>query len=207
MRRGADYSKLASKKAQKAASFNDAITYGKKRVACLEKLPETEDIEKKIIDARVTVGLYYNQMCYHIKAKEVVEPIVKLALKHDYKRRLSQIYTVIGTYFYAQGDYPEGIRYLQDALRIAEELNDFVSLWTASHWIGHALAEDCDFERALYHLRNSLKINEAVNILWGISIMKSCIAMTVYNWQGNIYLAYQTSSEGLRLAEKSGNAL
>ena len=205
--KGADYSKSASKKAQKAASFNDAIIYGKKTIACLDKLPGAEDIEKKIIDARVTVGLYCNQMCYHTEAKEAVEPIVKLALKHDYKRTLSQIYTIIGTYTFSEGDYSEGIRYLQDALKIAEESNDFVSLWAASHWIGHALAENCDFERALYHLRNSLKINEAVNILWGISIMKSCIAMTVYNWQGKVDLAYQTSSEGLRLAEQSGDVL
>jgi len=164
--KGADYSKLSGKKAQKAASFNDAIANGKKRIACLEKFPGTEDIEKKIIDARVTVGLYFNQMSYHAEAKEAVEPIVKLALKHDYKRRLSQIYTIIGTYAFSdQEDYSKGIRYLQDALKIAEESNDFVSLWAASHWIGHALADNCDFESALYHLRNSLRINEAVNIL------------------------------------------
>jgi predicted ATPase len=50
--KGAEYLKLAASKARKRASFNDAIAYGEKRAACLEKLPRTEDVEKKIIDAK-----------------------------------------------------------------------------------------------------------------------------------------------------------
>jgi tetratricopeptide (TPR) repeat protein len=37
--------------------------------------------------------------------------------------------------------------------------------------------------------------------------MKSCIAMTVYSFQGRAELAYQSSHEGLRLAEESGDTL
>ena len=64
--KGAEYSRLAGKKAQKAASFNDAIAYGEKSASCLEKLPRTEDVEKKLIDAKVTLGLYYNQLFHHV---------------------------------------------------------------------------------------------------------------------------------------------
>ena len=35
--------------------------------------------------------------------------------------------------------------------------------------------------------------------------MKSCIAMTIYGLQGKADLAYQTSHEGLKLAEESGD--
>ncbi len=35
--------------------------------------------------------------------------------------------------------------------------------------------------------------------------MKSCLAMTIYCIQGKVDLAYQTSHEGLKLAEESGD--
>ena len=37
--------------------------------------------------------------------------------------------------------------------------------------------------------------------------MKSCIAQTVFNTQGNAELGYQTSLEGLNLAQESGDAM
>jgi class 3 adenylate cyclase/tetratricopeptide (TPR) repeat protein len=206
--KGAEYSRLAARKAQKAASFKDAIIHGEKRTACLEKLPRTEDVEKKIIDSRLTLGLYNIQGSYFNEGKEAIEPIVDLAVKHGDKRRLSQIYTILGTYsFISQEDYPKAFEYLKEALKIAEELNDFVTLWVASHWMGHALVENCEFESALGYLERDLKISTLGNILWSISIMKSCIAMNVYCLQGKADLAYQTSHEGLRLAEESGDAL
>jgi tetratricopeptide (TPR) repeat protein len=206
--KGAEYSRLEAKKARKGALFNDAIAYGEKSAACLEKLPRTEDVEKKIIDAKVTLGLYYNQMFYHVEAKEAVEPIVELALKRDYKKRISHIYTIIGTHsFMAEGSYFKAFQYLEDALEIAEKSNDFNSLWMANHWIGHALAENCEFEKAFYHLEKALKISMAANIPWSISVIKSCIANTVYNSQGRADLGYQTNQEGLRIAEESGDTL
>jgi predicted ATPase len=54
--KGAKYSILAAKKAQKRASFKDAIAFAHKSAACLENLPRTEDTEKKLIDARVQRG-------------------------------------------------------------------------------------------------------------------------------------------------------
>jgi len=205
--KGAEYSRLAAKRAQKAASYNDAIHYGNKRVACLERIPQSEAVEKDLIDARVTLGLYYNQMSYLVKANEAVEPIVELALKKEYKRRISHINTIVGTYtFGVEGNYPKGIQYLEDALTIAKESNDWASLWASNHWLGHAYAENCEFEKALYHLNQALKISEAANLLWSVSIMKSCIAQTVYNTQGKAELGYQTSLEGLNLAQESGDA-
>jgi predicted ATPase/class 3 adenylate cyclase len=206
--KGADYSKLAAKRAQKAASYNDAINYGNKRVACLEQLPQSEAVEKELIDARVTLGLYYNQMSYLVKANEVVAPIVELALKKGYKKRISPINTIIGTYTVGvDGNYSLGIQYLKDALKIAEESHDWASLWASNHWLGHALAENCEFEKALFHLNQALDISKAANLNWSISIMKSCIAQTVHNTQGNAELGYQTSREGLHLAEESGDAM
>lgn len=205
--KGAEYSKLAASKARKGASFNDAVAYGEKSAACLEKLPRTEDVEKKLIDAKVTLGLYYNQMFQHFDAKEAVEPIIELALERDYKRRISQIYTIIGTYgFMIEGDYLKAIRYLEDALKIAEQSEDRLSLVLANHWIGHALAESCKFESALHHLKKALEINVAAHVPWAIAAIKGCMSMTVYNNQGRADLGFQMSQQNLRFAEESGDA-
>jgi len=204
--KAAEYSRLAGKRAQKAASFKDAIIHAEKRTSCLEKLPRNEDVEKNIIDSRLTLGLYNIQGSYINEAKEAIDPILDLAVKHGDKRRLSQIYTILGVHsFWSQEDYPKGFQYLQEALKIAEESKDFVTLWVASHWMGHLLSENCEFENAFVHLERDLKISTFANILWSISIMKSCMAMTVYCNQGKADLAYQTSHEGLKLAEESGD--
>jgi class 3 adenylate cyclase/tetratricopeptide (TPR) repeat protein/ribosomal protein L40E len=204
--KGAEYSRLAARKAQKAASFKDAIIHAEKRTSCLEKLHRTEDVEKNIIDSRLTLGLYNIQSSYFNEAKEAIDPIVELAVKRGDKKRLSQIYTILGTHsFISQEDYPKAFQYLKEALKIAEESKDFTTLWVASHWMGHALAENCEFEKALIHLERDLQISTFANILWSISIMKSCIAMNIYCNQGKVDLAYQTSQEGLKLAEESGD--
>jgi predicted ATPase/class 3 adenylate cyclase len=201
--KGAEYSRLASSRARKEASFNEAITYGKRRIACLEALPRTEDVEKWIIDARTTVGLYYNQMVFLIEAKQTIEPIVDLAFKLDYRKGLSQIYCILGTHDLAiEDDYSKAIKHLQAAVDLAEELNDFASLWMAHHWIGHAYFENCEFEPALFHIEKSLKIVEMAKVPWSIAITKSCIAWNIYGRQGRIDLAHQTSQEALKIAEE-----
>ncbi|MGD8229232.1 MAG: AAA family ATPase, partial [Desulfobacteraceae bacterium] len=202
--KGAEYSRLASSKARKAASFNEAIACGKNRIACLERLPRTEDVQRRTIDARATLGLYYHQMTFLVEAKKTIEPIIELALKLDYKKRLSQVYAIVGTHSFAvEEDHPKALHHLKTALKLAEELNDFASLWMVNHWIGHAYLENCEFERALYHIEKSLEIVQMANIPWSIAITKSCIALNIYDNQGKIDLAYQTGQEALEIAEEN----
>jgi class 3 adenylate cyclase/tetratricopeptide (TPR) repeat protein len=204
--KGAEYCRLAARKAEGTSSLNDAIAYSEKRVACLEKLPQTEDVEKKIVGARTTLGLYHIQMNRHVEGKEAVEPIVDLALERGDKRRVSQIYSVLGSYScLLEEDFPKGFKYLEDALKIAEEFNDALSLVMANYWLAMGLSFNCEYERALYHVGKALEITVAANSLWGISTLKSQMGVFVYDFQGRIDLGYQTSTEALRLAEESGD--
>ncbi len=117
--KAAEYSRLAGRKAERAVSFTDAIVYAKKRISCLEKMSVTDDVNKKIIDARTTLGLYMGQLFYFSEAKETIEPIIHLALKSHYKKRLSQISTVMGAHkCWVEEDFPEAFRYLEDSLKI-----------------------------------------------------------------------------------------
>ncbi len=204
--KGAEYCRLVGRKAERAGAFNDAIAYSEKRIDCLDKLPQTEDVQRKIVAARTAVGLYHIQMGHPFEAKEAVDPIVDLALELGYKRRVSQIYTIMGSYWYhAEEDFPKAFKYLEDALKMAEELSDILSLAQANFWLGLALSWSCKYERALYHMEKTLQINVAGNSLWGISVQKSMLSAFVYDFQGRIGLGYQTSDEALRLAEESGD--
>jgi class 3 adenylate cyclase len=203
LEKGAEYCRLASRKAYKTTSLYDAIAYGEKWVDCLERLPLNEDLEKDIIDARATLGSYYMQVDRFVEAKKVVDPIVNIALEHDYKRRISQIYTTIGHSIFAiEDDYSKSIEYQEKALMIAEELNDIPSLSGATLGLGLTLAFNCEFERALYYLQKALDIYEAANSLSGISNLRSIISVHVYCNQGNTDLALQNSSEARRIAEE-----
>ncbi len=204
--KGADYSKLAEKKAEKAGSINDSIAYAKKRISCLEKLPADDDVEKKIIDARTVLGLYYTQLALTVEAKAAVDPIVDLALKRNYKRRVSQINVILGFYYYVVSeDYPRALEYFEKAIRIGEELNDFLTLVLANTYMGCCLSDNGEFEKALLCLEKALEINVMTNAQWGIAVTKVMITNWVYARLGNIELAYQTSQEALRIADESGD--
>ncbi|MBM3165887.1 MAG: zinc-ribbon domain-containing protein [Chloroflexi bacterium] len=206
--KGAEYCRLAARKGEKAASLNDAIVYGEKRVSCLERLPRSRDVEKQIIDTRATLGLYYAQMNHFVKAKEAIEPVVELALKRDHKRRLAQIYTIMGGYSYAiDEDFPKAFEYLEESLKLGEESNDMVSLVLSSSWMGGARANNCDFDQALTNWERTLEFNLATNNLPGMAATKSIMARWLYSIQGKCDLAYDTSNEALRLAEESGDTL
>jgi len=152
------------------------------------------------------LGLYYTQMNYHIKAKEAVDPIIDLALKRNYKKRLSQIYSVIGAYDYlVEEDFKKAFTHLQEALRVSKESDDRASFSQANYWTGLAFCFCCEFEKAFYHLKNVLDVSIAANVLWGISSMKSILSYFVYYFQGKMDLCFEYSKEALQKGEKSGD--
>jgi len=90
---------------------------------------------------------------------------------------------------------------------MSEETNNLISLIVANHNLGHVFAENCEFDKGLYHIEKALEIVEMGNVLWSIAMHKACIAYNIYFEQGRIDLAYQTSKEALALAEESGDIL
>ena len=204
--KGAKYCRLVGRKDEKAGSLDDAISYGKKQITCLEKLPQTNEIEKNLIDARTKLGLYYLQLTQLVKAKAFIDPIVDLAIKRNYKRRVCQINCIIGQYKnQVEEDFPKAFEYLEKGLKIAEDLNDLISLALGNMAKGICLWFDCEFSKELHCFEKALEINVAANSLWGISVYKAMISFGVYFNQGNINLSYKTSDEALRIADDSGD--
>ena len=202
--KGAEYAKLAGKKAQASYSFNEAISYANKRVFCLERIPITDILKRKIIDARTILSGYYLSLNYHTKAKDVVSSIVDLALELNYQKRLPAIYTAIGSYkLYIKEEKTEGIRYLSYAVKTSKEVGDLISLWFASYFLGGYLSVNCEFEEGLSYQKNSLDMSVIANNPISIVVAKSTISFDNYVFRGTIDLAYQTSKESLQLAKKT----
>jgi predicted ATPase/class 3 adenylate cyclase len=198
------YSKLGGKKSQKSGSFKEAIEYAKKEVHCLERLPTTESTQKRIIDARIRVAGYNLGLTQHFEANEAVAPIADLALELDYEKRLPMIYTAVGTYNdWVEENYSEGLRYLSEASKISEKINDTISLWYASFFLGMNLSFNCDFQKGLEYLKKSLDLGISQNGLVMISNSKCGISGFNYVFNGKIDLSYQTSKESLQMAEES----
>jgi class 3 adenylate cyclase/tetratricopeptide (TPR) repeat protein len=205
-KKGAEYSKLVAKKAEKTAALNDAIAYSQDRISCLEKLPQTKSVQNKIIDARTILGLYYLQMTNWIKAKEAIDPIIELAITQDYKRRLSQIYTIIGAHnAWIKEDIPAASVNLKKARKISEEVKDFISLVLANYHLGGTFAYNSEFEKSDSCFRTAIDINMVANNLWGVSTIKGSQSMTSHFLSGRIELCYQTSTEAVSIAEESGD--
>ena len=204
--KGAEYSRLAGKKAQKAGSFKEAIEYAKKGIYCLERLPITDATQKKIIDARTRLAGYNIGLTQHFEANEAVAPIADLALELNYQKRLPMIYTAMGTYNdWVEENCSEGFRYLSEALKISEEIKDTISLWYASFFLGMNLSWNCEFEKGLECLNRSLDLGILGNRLIPMSMAKCGISSFNYIFHGKNDLAYQISEESLQAAQESGD--
>jgi class 3 adenylate cyclase/tetratricopeptide (TPR) repeat protein len=204
--KGARYCRLAGKKAEKAGSLNDAIACGEKQVVCFEKLPQTESVETNLIDTRTVLGLYFAQLGNFDNAKAVIDPIVNLATKRNYKKRICQLYILIGCYIgFVEENFSKGFEYFENSLTIGEELNDPLSLVLSNNWMAHGLSFNCEYDKALHCWQKALEINIKANSLWGISAMKANMTIFVYIQQGKIDTAYETSKDALRIADESGD--
>ena len=205
--KGAKYSILEAKKYQKVALFKDAIEHQKEGINCLERLPQTEEIQKKIIDARTILALYFATLGNNFHAKNTVEPVLDLALKLDYRKRLPRILTVIGMdALFLEEDYSNGIIHMKDAIKISEGIGDLISLWTAHLQLGLSITFQCEFESALSHLKKCLDLSESAKNSLGIFFSNAVIIQINY-LQGDIRLACELGQELSKVVQGSDDIL
>jgi tetratricopeptide (TPR) repeat protein len=124
----------------------------------------------------------------------------------DYKRRLCQIYTILGTYHgIVTEDWKEAYKTLEYALKISEETKDFITLVLAGYYYAGVLAFNCEFERAEQYFDQSYKVNMFAGSLWGASAMLSTQAYATLAPRGKIEEAFRATEKAIELAEKSGD--
>jgi class 3 adenylate cyclase/tetratricopeptide (TPR) repeat protein len=205
--KGAEYARLEAKRLQKAASYRDAIGYTKKRIACLEKLSQSEDVLKRIIDARVMLSTSCLNINYQLEAKNAVEPIINLALDLSYQKRLPGIYAAMGQYYiWVEEDISKGKQYLKEVFEIATKVRDFYTLWVANFMLGNFANINYQFDESVACFKACIDMSVLSNNLNGISSAKSGLAVS-YNYQGKTDLALQTSTEAILTAKDLGDII
>jgi class 3 adenylate cyclase/tetratricopeptide (TPR) repeat protein len=205
-RKVADYSRLASRKAEASLSLHEATNYAKSWTSALERLPLTDELQEEIIDARTSLGFYLFRMSNMAEAKEWIDPIVDTVLAKGYKHRLGQVYVILGSFKYmAEENLLESIEHLEKAIEISNETGDFVTAVYAKYMLGLVLAFNCDFEKAIPYFEILLRLSVAMEFPWRVSAMKSNLSVYGYDFHGMVALGYQTSEEAVRIAEESGD--
>ena len=204
--KGAEYARLEARGYQKTGSLRDAIEYAKKSVNSLEKLPPTEANQKKLIDARTRLSAYYLDMNFQRYAKEAVEPILDLALELNYRKRLPAIYTAIGLYYLlVEEDGNKGLELIDQAIKMAEEVADYLSWFFALYQSGNFLPFISEFNEAHKRLQQSLDFSRMANQPMGIAFSKGSIALC-YQCEGKMNPSHEFARETLTLAKETGDA-
>ncbi|MGD8523041.1 MAG: hypothetical protein PVF56_17975, partial [Desulfobacterales bacterium] len=186
--------------------YLDAISYAEKGVACIEKLSESDANQKKLIDARSLLAGYHMSINHHVEAKEAVVPIVELAEKINYHKRLPTIYIALGSYsLLIDEDLSKGVQFLNEALKISKKTKDYFSMWAAFWFTALGLYYENEIKKSIGYLNKGIALSEAGNHQGPAIFLKSYIVTWFYPWQGKIDPAEQVSLECLRVAEESGD--
>jgi tetratricopeptide (TPR) repeat protein len=123
-------------------------------------------------------------MMFFEEAKEVIDPAVEQAIRLDYRKRLPALFTIVGAHhFWVEEDFSRAFEYLTNAIKISEEVADFISFVLANLWSALARAVNCEFELALACLRKALDVCSVGNNLMGISTMKSNISILIVSME------------------------
>jgi class 3 adenylate cyclase/tetratricopeptide (TPR) repeat protein len=209
---GSDYEKaaqyflLAQERARRKSVYSEAIAFSRKAVACLEKLPTTVEVQKRVIDARVALAYNCFDLNHYIEARDALRPIIDLVQKLDYRKRLPAIYFVMAAYLInVEEKYnDEQVRhYLREAQRLSLEEKDFRSLFSAYNIEGYAHGFNCEFVEGESCFLRNIEMCEAGGAVWGVVISKINIANVIYDYDGRIDAAFKSSQEALQLALQS----
>jgi len=205
-KKGAKFSRLASKQAQKRSSYSDAIFYAKKGVYCLEQLPTNVENQKRIIDARTSLSTYCMNLNFNNESMKAISPIMDLANKINHKKRLPRIYVVTGSYnFSVRENVEESIKDLKKAKALSEKNGDLLTLWFACYSLANAYFWTCDFERNLENNQILLELSKAANNFWGIYLSKYTSAIQYYYSKGKCDIAFNLSKKLKASADEGGD--
>ena len=204
--KAAEYFHHAGQRARRASVHKDAIEFIRKEVECLERLPHTEETQRKVIDARVTLGNYCLNLVYYSDAKNAIAPIVDLCHALNYRKRLPAIYVHLANYLvnvesYDEALFGEAFQYYEKAVTLAKEERDYLSLWNALFSSGAtAWAHICDFDTGESSLKEALAMSETTGNTVGTVLAKNHLCLSIYAYNGRIDDAIRESREALQLA-------
>lgn len=72
--RAATFLKMSGAKATNSGAMTESVDYARKTVDCLEQLPKSEEVLKKIIDIRTILAIRLMDLNYFHQSKEMINP-------------------------------------------------------------------------------------------------------------------------------------
>jgi tetratricopeptide (TPR) repeat protein len=168
-----DYFHRATRKARRASAYREAIPFAGNEVSCAEKLPATADVQRRIIDARVTLANIHLMLNHYVEAKDAIAPIIDLARELDYRRRLPAIYVSMAGYLnYVEEKYNEEVsrQYLADAMKIALEEKEYQSFLQAYFLEGQRYLANCEYEKGEAVYLHMIELARAAGSVSGIVV-------------------------------------
>jgi len=201
--KAAQYFRLAARRARRTGGYTDAIAFSRKQAACLEKLPQTVEVQKRVIDARVAVANNCFYLNRYVEARDTIASVIDLVHQLDYRRRLPSIYAIMAAYLIMVEERygeAEARRYLMEAQRLAPEEKDYFSLWAAYYYEGIGHAVNCEFAQGESCFLRIMEMSEAAGNLTGQAVAKWTKAYYIHGLSGRIEDLFKCSQEALQLA-------
>jgi tetratricopeptide (TPR) repeat protein len=129
-----------------------------------------------------------------VEAKEAVQPVLDWAVALNYRKRVAQIYTILGAHAYAwEEDFEQSFEFSGKAMHIAKELSDANSLYWVNYWLAVALAHDCQFQETERHFTNCMEIAKARSNSWAVRQINYNTSSWLYYRQGRSELSYESA--------------
>jgi class 3 adenylate cyclase/tetratricopeptide (TPR) repeat protein len=201
-KRAAEYYRWAARKVLRASDRVEAIALTRQRVAMLEKLPLTVEVQKRAIDARVTLANICQNINRYAEARETLVPIMELVHRLDYREKLSAIYVAMAIYLLMVEEKidQETLHLIREAQKLARAEHDSLSLWWACYYEAAYQISRCAFEDGEASLFQILKMSETAGVVVGKGVAMFNIATFIYIHDGRIDLAMKVSQQVLKLA-------
>ena len=133
-------------------------------------------------------------------------PIVELAQRMGYRKRLPTIYVALGTYYLlVEEDFSKGVQFLNQALKISKETKNYFSMWSAYWFTALGCYYDNEAKKSIESLNKGMALSVKANNPGPKIFLQSYIITWYYTWQGKIEQALNESLECLRIAEEIGD--
>jgi len=193
--KGAEYSEMAAMKASRSGDIPPAIFFARRGVDCVEKLTGLDDYQEKIIRARLSLGMYCTYPHFIFEAEKAIEPIVNLVHEEKHRDLLPYVYYILGLSSWLLGKDTEALNYLNELLRISEEMNTMM-VALVKYRLSIVYQANCEFEKALTYIEEAI---EGMPMQTSLFAFKSTMARILCH-QGKIDEALKVTNENLKLA-------
>jgi class 3 adenylate cyclase/tetratricopeptide (TPR) repeat protein len=182
--KGAEYSRLAARKAHHSGALADAIAYAKRAVECIQHASENAEAQKREIDARTTLAGYLLNIGRPHEAKDAVASIMDRAIELDHRSSWPAIFGATGISELFREDYAAAMQHLEKVLADPDE-KAAVWRWTIAYYLGIFHFWRCEFDRADGFLKTTISMSQAAGHLEGVAIGRATTAIR-YLGEGRI---------------------